>query len=188
MEIEKLIEELKKYINGNRYNHSIAVMEMCEKLSQKYNTDVEKTKKAGLMHDLAKELSEESKLLYIKENNIEINDVEKANIDLTHGKIAADICKKNYGFDDEMCDAIKFHTTGKENMTMLQKIVFIADKCDETREYEAAQELRTKALIDIDQAIIENIDYTIKKQIELNRPILEKSIETRNFILINTKK
>ena len=68
MEIEKLIEELKKYINGNRYNHSIAVMEMCEKLSQKYNTDVEKTKKAGLMHDLAKELTEETKLLYIKEN------------------------------------------------------------------------------------------------------------------------
>ena len=73
-------------------------------------------------------------------------------------------------------------------MTMLEKILFIADKIDETREYEGVEELRKLAFEDIDLAILQNLDNTIKINLDKKRVIFEQSIKTRNFILINNKK
>ena len=105
-----------------------------------------------------------------------------------HGKIAADICKKKYDFDDEMCDAIANHTTGKENMTLLQKIIFVADKIDETRTYSDVKYYRNLASEDLNKAILEIINYVIKDKIESDKPILEQSIKTRNYILLENEK
>ena len=91
------------------------------------------------MHDMAKEMTDEEMLDYVKKNKIRITETEKAIPQILHGKIAADMAKKKYDFDDEMCTAIACHTTGKENMTLLQKILFVADKTDETRSYESAE-------------------------------------------------
>ena len=111
-DIEFLKEELKQKVNEKRYMHSLGVMKMCEKLAKIYDGDIERAKLVGLMHDLAKDMSNEDKLSYVVENNIFCTDVEKRIIDILHGKISADICKKKYGFDDEMCMAISAHTTG----------------------------------------------------------------------------
>ena len=97
------------------------------------------------------------------------------------------MAKKKYDFDDEMCDAIKYHTTGKENMTILQKVLFVSDKIDETRKYEGVEELRKLAFEDLDEAIIKNIDETLKININKRKVILEESIKTRNYLLINIK-
>lgn len=105
-----------------------------------------------------------------------------------HGTVAADICKKEYNFDDEMYSAIAIHTIGKENMTNLEKVVFIADKIDKTRKYEGIEELRKLAFEDIDRAILQNIEKSIEKNIKKGNIIIEGSIKTRNFILINLKK
>lgn len=161
---------------------------MCEKLAIKYETDVERAKKAGLMHDLAKEFSKEDKLKYIKDNNLKMDEIEELTVEILHGRIAADICKKKYAFDDEMCSAIEYHTTGKPNMSMLEKIIFIADKIEETRKGEGIEELRRLAFEDIDTAILKNIDFTLINNIQKGNLITEKSLETRNYILINSKK
>ena len=187
MKIEELKKELKKYLKNERYEHSICVMEMSGKLAEKYNVDKTKVMKAALMHDMAKETSFDELKKYIKDKNIYVSKMEMLLGVTLHGKVAADICMKKYNFDEEMCSAISNHTTGKPNMTMFEKIVFIADKIDETRKYNGVQELRELAFKDIDAAIVKNIDYTTENNLKKRRPILEQSIKTRNYILINNK-
>ena len=187
-DIEKLKEDLKIVLSDSRYNHSISVMNMCEALASKYNVNVKKAKLVGLMHDMAKDMTKEEKMQYVKNNNIECSLIEEKIVEILHGKIAADICKKRYQFDEEMCTAIKYHTTGKENMTLLEKILFIADKIDETRNYEGVEELRKLAFEDLDKAILKNIDDTLIINIQKNKLILEESIKTRNNLLLSSEK
>lgn len=187
-DIEKLKEDLKIVLSDSRYNHSISVMNMCEALASKYNVNVKKAKLVGLMHDMAKDMTKEEKIQYVKNNNIECSLIEEKIVEILHGKIAADICKKRYKFDEEMCTAIKYHTTGKENMTLLEKILFIADKIDETRNYEGVEDLRELAFEDLDKAILKNIDDTLIINIQKNKLILEESIKTRNNLLLSSEK
>lgn len=186
-DIELLKEEIKGKLTEKRFLHSLAVMDMCEKLAEKYNCDEKKAKLVGLVHDMAKEMTDEEMLNYIRKNNIPISETEKNIPQILHGKIAANLAKKKYDFDDEMCDAIKYHTTGKENMTILQKVLFVSDKIDETRKYEGVEELRKLAFEDLDEAIIKNIDETLKINIDKRKVILEESIKTRNYLLINKR-
>jgi len=189
MKLEELRTELKeKYLfapeSEQRYAHSLGVMEMSEELAKKYNADIERAKKAALMHDMAKAMPVEN----IKTNNLQVSENEMLAGVALHGIVAADICKKKYGFDNEICEAIACHTIGKENMTMLEKVIFIADKIDKTRQYEGVQELRKLAFEDIDKAIIQSIESSIEKSIKKGTIIIERSIKTRNFILKNLKK
>ena len=186
MEIEELKKELKKYLKKERYEHSLGVMKMSEELAKVYNVDKQRVMKAALMHDMAKEMTLEELKNYIIKNKIYASKMEMMLGVTLHGKVAADMCMKKYKFDKEMCEAISNHTAGKTGMTMLEKIIFIADKIDETRNYEGVQDLRKLALENIDKTIIKNIDSTIKINLERERPILEQSIKTRNYILINS--
>lgn len=193
MNLDELRTELKeKYLfaleSEQRYAHSLGVMEISEELAKKYNVDIERTKKSALMHDMAKFMPIETLRQYIKKNNLQVSENEMLAGVALHGVVAADICKKEYNFDDEMCSAIAIHTIGKENMTMLEKIVFIADKIDKTRKYEGIEDLRKLAFEDIDRAILQNIEHSIEKNIKRGNIIIERSIKTRNFILINLKK
>ena len=177
--INKINEDIKKELSEKRYNHSVGVMKKVEELAKIYGADVEKAKIVGLAHDIGKELSREEKLKYVENNNIEIDKIEEINIGLLHAKIGAYICKKRYGFDEEMQDAIKYHTTGNENMNLLAKIIFVADKIEENRKYENKDKMRTLeearklAKEDLDKVMLYLIDdsliYTIQKK-ELIHP------------------
>ena len=186
-DIELIKEEIKEKLTEKRFMHSISVMDMCEKLAKIYGCDIKKAKLVGLVHDMAKEMTDKEMLGYVNKNNIAISDTEKNIPQILHGKIAGDLAKKKYDFDDEMCEAIKYHTTGKEDMTLLQKILFVADKIDETRNYEGVEELRKLAFENLDEAIIKNIDETLIINIGKNKVIQEESIKTRNYLLINKK-
>ena len=188
--INKINEDIKKELSEKRYNHSLGVMKKAEELAKIYEVDINKAKLVGLAHDIGKELTKEEKLKYVEDNNIKIDDIEKINVGLLHSKIGADICKKRYGFDEEMQDAIKYHTTGNENMGLLAKIIFVADKIEENRKYEknenkkqAVEEARKLAKEDLDKAMLYLIDesliYTIQKK-ELIHP---DSIAVRNKLI-----
>ncbi len=193
MNLEELKNELKeKYLyrpeSEQRYAHSLGVMEMSKELAKRYNVDIERAQKAALMHDMSKCMPLEELREYIKKNNIQVSESEMLAGVALHGVVAADICKKKYNFDDEMCEAIACHTIGKEGMTNLEKAIFIADKIDKTRTYDGIEELRKLAFEDIDRAILQNIEKSIEKSIQRGTMIIERSIKTRNFILINLKK
>lgn len=149
MNLEEIRKELIKKLTEKRYTHSLNVMEKCEELAKTYGENIEKAKLVGLAHDIAKEMTIEEMFEYVKNNNIEIDEIEKANPKLLHAKIGADICKKEYNFNEEMAKAIEAHTTGKENMSKLAKILYISDAISKERtgEYVAkARELATENL------------------------------------------
>lgn len=187
-DIEKILEDVKNTLSEKRYIHSIGVMKQAEYLAKKYGQDVEIAKAVGIAHDIAKELTEEEKIKYVEENKIEIDEIEKINIGLLHAKIGADICKKKYNFTEEMQNAIKYHTTGNENMDTLAKIIFVADKTEENRKYDDLQTVQKLADEDLDKCILYILDYMLVDNVKKQKTIHPDSIKIRNKILIENLK
>lgn len=176
-------EELKMKLSEHRYIHSIGVMEKAGELAEYYGLDINKARIMGLVHDIAKQMSKEEIKEYVEEHGIELDEIEMLNTSLIHAKIGADICKREYNFDDQMANAVKYHTTGNPEMDLMAKIIFMADKIEENRNYIGIERRRELTLKDIDRAIIETIDYTTQYCIEKNELIHPDSINTRNYLL-----
>lgn len=183
MNLKEIQKDVKETLTEKRYYHSKCVMDMCEKYAIRYDVDSNIAKKVGMAHDIAKEMSNEEKVKYAKENNIIIDDIEKAYTGLLHAKIGADIAAKRYGFTKEMCDAIEAHTTGKQNMDMLAKILYMADWTGEDRHFGNIEYIRKLTYENIDEAIVYTLDEIIKEKIDKKEQIHMDTILTRNNLL-----
>ena len=185
--IEKIKNDLKEELSEKRYIHSIGVMNMAEKLAQIYNADIETAKLAGILHDIAKEMPNEQKLKYVKDNNIAIDEIEEINTPILHGKIGADIAKKRYGVNEQIQKAIEYHTTTHPNMDIIAKIVYVSDKIELNRvseDYDIEYE-RELAKNNLEDTIIYIIDSNIKSLLNKGKLIHPRSMETRNKFIID---
>lgn len=182
-----LIEELEKIarerLSDDRFYHSQCVMKRCEELAKIYNVDIEKAKKVGIVHDIAKEMNEEEKLKYVQEQNMIIDEVEKENTGLLHAKIGANIAKKQFDFTEDMVEAVAYHTTAKANMGLLAKILFVADATGEDRKWEDLEYARKRSETNLDDVIIYIIELNIQKNIERKKLIHPDSILARNYLM-----
>lgn len=183
--IEELKGFLKPLMSEKRYNHSIMVMEEAKEYLKKYGNNnkefFEKTIRAALMHDVAKEMTKEEVKNYVEKNNINLDIQKPINEPLIHGIVGADKCIKEYDFDEEMANSIRWHTTGNINMSLMDKIVFLADKTGRDNLLPTLKKVREKALIDLDEAIYYYIDENIKRLKDKNISINPISIETKNY-------
>lgn len=188
--IEKIKEDLRENLSEKRYKHSVGVMEMAGELAKLYGADVETAKLAGLLHDIAKEMSSEDKLKYVEENNIAIDEVERINTPILHGKIGADVAKKKYGVSEQIQKAIELHTTTSPDMDIIAKIVYVSDKVELNRkseDYDIEYE-RELAKKDLDETVIYIIESNIKSLLKKGKLIEPQSIETRNKLIISKMK
>ena len=184
MNLEEIEKDVKSILSEKRFYHSKCVMDVCEELAILYGVDIEAAKKVGIAHDIAKEMPEEEKLIYIKENSIQIDEIEKEYTGLLHAKIGADIAKKKYGYTEEMAKAIEAHTTGKEDMDMLAKILYMADWTGIDRnEFEDIEYIRELSKTNIDEAIVYTLGQIVEEKIEKNEQIHIDTILTRNKLL-----
>ncbi len=163
--IEYLKEKVASNISGKRYTHTLGVLGVAKKLATIYKCDLSECTVAALLHDYAKEMKKDNMAKYIKENNLFIDDYVKKHIDLAHGLIAKDIAKKQYKiYNEDILNAIEYHTTGRPNMSMVEKIIYLADALDPNREYKSLERLTNLAFTDIDKAMLEcvrgKIEYT----------------------------
>ncbi|MDO5702923.1 MAG: bis(5'-nucleosyl)-tetraphosphatase (symmetrical) YqeK, partial [Lachnospiraceae bacterium] len=132
--IEDMSRRLSKYIDSNRYYHTQGVRFMCAALAMAHGADIAKAEVAGLLHDCAKCLSDSKKIKICDKNDISITKVERSNPFLLHSKVGAYIAREKYDIDDEeILDAIRYHTTGRPGMRLLEQIVFIADYIEPRR-------------------------------------------------------
>ena len=173
--LEEITKDVKNTLSEKRYIHCIGVMEQAAYLAKKYGYDIDIARVVGIAHDIAKEIPEEEKLKY----------VEQKNIGLLHAKIGADICKKKYNFTEEMQNAIKYHTTGNENMNILAKIIFVADKTEKNRKYEDLKTVRDLADEDLDKCILYILDYMLVDNVNKKKLIHPNSIKIRNKIMLD---
>ena len=190
MEYEEIENDVKSVLSEYRFTHSLGVVKKAVELAKIYGVQEETAKKVGIAHDIAKEMTDEEMLEYVKNNNIEIDEIETVKPSLLHGKIGADIAAKKYGFTEDMVNAIKWHTTGRENMSMLEEIIYVADKTEENRKgtrfnLEKSRELSTQ---NIDETLIflmnEFITYNVKNEWLIH----PETIIARNDLLLNQGK
>ncbi len=119
---------LQKHLSDFRYNHSLRVAEEAKKLAQIYYVDEEEAYLVGLAHDVAHEFNEKENLLWIKKYNLSNEYLDESYKTILHSDIGALVAKELFLFDDNMCQAIKYHTIGNIHMNKFDKIIFIADK------------------------------------------------------------
>lgn len=152
-EIESMSKRLSKYLDTNRYYHAQGVRFISAALAMAHGTDIRKAETAGLLHDCAKCLSDSKKIKICDKNGIEITDVERENPFLLHAKVGAYIAEEKYGIhDEEILDAIRYHTTGRPGMRHLEQIVFIADYIEPRRnKSKRLPEIRMEAFRDLDE-------------------------------------
>ena len=141
--------KLQSALSLERYIHTMGVVKEAKKLAERYDADIEKASYAALLHDCAKDYPKDMKLRFCKEYHIPVDDVMAKNIDLVHQFLGAEVAKREYLVEDEeILNAIKYHTTGKPDMTLLEKIIFIADYIEEGRKkfdtLDEAENLLTK--------------------------------------------
>ncbi len=156
---------LKETLSNERAHHVLNVRDMAVKLAGIYHVDAAKAETAALLHDLCKENSDEENLRLIKQDAIIFAAYKNLLHAIIHGPAAAAYAKYQlHIIDQDILNAVTYHTTGRENMSMLEKVVFLADKISNERDYPGVERIRVLALQgDIDDAMIlfmeDNMDY-----------------------------
>lgn len=161
--MEDLRKAMKKVQDKERYEHTLGVAYTAACLAALNGLDTEKALKAGLLHDCAKCIPAERKLSLCQKYGLEVSALEKRNPSLLHAKLGAKLAKEKYGEkDDDILNAIENHTTGRAGMSMLEKIIFIADYIEPNRNKAPNLELiRKMAFSDIDAALIKILQDTL---------------------------
>ncbi len=185
MNIEDIINKVKEMLPQKRFNHSLNVAKCALKLAKIYNIDEEVAYLAGITHDCAKYLTDKEINYYVNKYKIELKSVEVNNIALSHSVIGSYIAKYELNITNEdIISAIKYHTTGKENMTVLEKVIYMADLIEEDRVFSNVELLRELTYNGkLDEALLISFNNTIKFVIDNNQLIHPRTIDARNYLL-----
>ena len=153
--IDRMKKRVQEHLDKPRYEHTLGVMYTAGAMAMRYQADLDQALIAGLLHDCAKGLSSEKKIKLCEKYNLEISESEKKNPGLLHAKLGAYLASSKYDIEDqEIIDAITYHTTGRPNMTLLDKIVYIADYIEPNRnEAPNLPEVRKLAFVDLDECL-----------------------------------
>lgn len=175
--------KLKKNLSEERFYHSVRVMETSIQLAKKYNLNIRQAGLAGLLHDCAKQLSNDQKLEICKQYHITLTKEQKKDLDLIHAKLGAVIARSKYRiYDKEILSAIEFHTTGKSNMTDIEKVVYIADFIEPERsKAENLKEVRSIVEHSLDDALLNILEHTLDYLEDKDRHIDPESKRAFNY-------
>jgi predicted HD superfamily hydrolase involved in NAD metabolism len=155
MELEQIRDTVKTQLKPSRFLHSIGVEDVACDLALLNGYDIEKASIAGILHDCAKNLSDEELLTACEIYHLPVTEIERKCIFLLHAKVGAALAKTKYGIEDEeILNAITYHTTGRPAMTLLEKIIFTADYIEPYRKpLPRIEEIRKAAYNDLDLAV-----------------------------------
>ena len=161
--IKDLKKDLKKEMDDSRFEHTLGVMYTCAALAMRYEYDLEKAMLAGLLHDCAKCMPNAKKLKMAEKHHLEITELERKNPFMLHAKLGAFLARKKYDIEDEeILNAIRWHTTGRPDMTLLDKIVYVSDYIEPRRDKAPnLPKIRQLAFMDLDQALIKILEDTL---------------------------
>lgn len=183
MNLNQMEEKLKSTLSERRYKHSLGVMEAAISMAKHFGADVEKARLAGLLHDCAKELDKDEALKMCDEMGIFIDEEKRLQKGLLHADLGAEIMKRDYGIDDEeVYSAVKCHTMGKRNMTVLDKILYLADFIEPHRkEFDGLAKLRELCFVDLDEAMLYAINLSISFVTGKGKVLHKQTIDTRDY-------
>ncbi len=152
---KKLRKQLEKELKPDRFDHTLGVAYTAASMAFVHGADVEKALIAGFLHDCAKCMTHEEQVRICEKNKIDITEVERRNHSLLHAKVGMYLARTRYDvYDPEILNAIRWHTTGREDMSLLEKIIYIADFIEPNRKpLEGLTAIRKEAFEDIDKCL-----------------------------------
>lgn len=158
-----LREAVKPYLTAKRVAHVAGCESEAVKLALHYGENAENAAEAGILHDITKKLNRDEQLILCKKYGIVCDKDQLANVKLLHAMTGAELARETFGVSDEVYNAIRWHTTGKADMTLLEKIIYMADYIEPTRDFPGVERLRELAYQDIDKAMILGLEMSLEE-------------------------
>ena len=194
MNTDCIKKTLKESLSEERYNHTLGTADCALKLAKKYGLDEKKAYLAGLLHDCAKCKSNDELLKIIKQELKNIDEGELQNHKTLHAPVGEYFARTMYNIDDsEILNAIRYHTIGRVNMSLFEKIIFLADKIEEnTRDKKYSEEIwqildKNKGETGLDMALFRCFSETIKSLVNRELKICKTTIDVYNELLDKVK-
>lgn len=184
---EELYEKVKSEVSEKRFNHILGVIKRTEEYASVYPVNLEEAKIAALLHDVAKEYSQEKSYEILEKYGYQLDKIEENNDNLIHGKVAGVIAKYEYGLSENIVNAISFHTTGRENMSMLEKVIYLADATEPGRVYkDGSNKLTVEETVslvkkDIDAGMLYVLKWNLESLLRKGLLIHLDSVKAYNF-------
>ncbi len=185
-ERKKIIKYLKKHIKARRFEHTMGTAECAVKMAKVYGVDEKKAQIAALLHDCAKEQDDKIVIKNALEFGFKLDEMYEREPQLLHGAAGARIAKKKFEIEDEeILEAICYHTVPKPKMCDLAKIIYVADKIERTREFNDIKAIRDE----IGKESLDHVFLSTLKRVKLshilrNRPLHPSSLETYNHLIM----
>ena len=179
---------IRKNLDDYRYNHSLCVADEAKRLANRYGVDPDSAYLAGLLHDITKNFSDEEHLNIFSKFDIILNNVEKNSTKLWHSISGSAYVKNILKIDnEEIISSIRYHTTAKSNMTLFEKLIYLADFTSKDRSYPDVDVMRSLVDISIDEAMKYSLRYTINDLVSSNRTVHPYTLNAYNEIIIKTE-
>ncbi|WP_191400035.1 nicotinate (nicotinamide) nucleotide adenylyltransferase [Flavonifractor sp. An306] len=169
-------------IRAKRIAHVQGTEEEAVRLARRWGADEEKARRGAILHDCTKYLTMEEQLQLCRKYGIVLDDLEQQAVKLLHAKTGACVARDVYGVSDDVYEAIFWHTTGKADMTLLEKILYIADYMEPNRDFPGVERLRTLAYQDLDQAVLAGCEMSIQEMKDRGLPVHTNTVRARDWL------
>ena len=169
-------------IRAKRIAHVQGTEEEAARLARRWGADEEKARRSAILHDCTKYLTMEEQLQLCAKYGIVLDDLERQAVKLLHAKTGACVARDVYGVSDDMYSAIFWHTTGKADMTLLEKILYIADYMEPTRDFPGVERLRKLAYEDLDAAVCLGCEMSIEEMHQRGLPVHPNTVKARDWL------
>lgn len=184
MEREQALKIVKEQLTDHRYQHTLGVMETAIALAKQYGADEKKAETAAIFHDYAKfRPKDEMKQIILMQNYPQ--DLLEYHSELWHAPAGAYLVEMEAGIrDKEVLEAIQYHTSGRPGMTLLEKIIYLADYIEPGRHFPGVEEVRSLAKENLDAALIQAVKNTILFLMKKNQAVYPVSFQTYNDLVM----
>lgn len=184
MNTDSIYSYIEKNFSEKRKVHTEGVRVTAMALAQRYGADPEKAEIAALFHDMYRGVSVDALNYYVKHLGLPKKYLNNAN--LAHGKIAAIIMERDYGItDSDILNAVSFHTTGRPGMSLLEKIIYIADAVEPSRSYPGVEDVREAVGKDLDDACLLSLNRTIEFVQSQGNYLDTATLDARDYFVRN---
>ena len=182
--IQEYTKLIRERLSDYRFYHSLCVAESAKALARRYGADEHKAEVAGILHDITKECSPEEQLEIIEKAGFAVTPLEKAGKKFYHQISGSAYAKAQLGIENtEILDAIRYHTTGRANMTLMEEIVYLADFISADRDYNDVDIMRKKVEEGKEYGLLYATEYTIKSVVQKNALLHPDTVNAYNWII-----
>ena len=181
---KEMLHYLQINLKESRLRHSLSVCDTAVALATTYGANIESARIAGLVHDCVKNMKDTELIKVAIEHEVQLDEICLLNPSILHGLVGSIVAREVMGIEDEdILNAIRYHTTGRKNMSILEKVIYIADYIEPLRKFSGVKELRNLSVVDLDAAVIQSLENTIKYVISQKELLCLDTVEARNYLL-----